>query len=291
MWSIKSTNGKWAGWQKLGGGLTGGIDACSPNPGKIITMFRANDGATIWQAVFDYTNSKGAWSSLYSKIGSDPSVTCGAGDKVWLFTRGFGNTAVYGTGAENGQWASLFDGNKVGAGTPIEDVAGKASAPVKKSLWDKVGDMLPGGEPFFAEMGIIGAGPMGGAMKGNPESVTVGGKPYVFVRGTDDYVWWIRWEGSKWSAWESIGKMKVSSDPTAVVRKNGSEIWLFARGDDNQLWAIRFDESWGGWISWGGTLAGNPEATSWGGNRVDVFARSSDGKVLHAWRDDEEAAA
>ncbi len=197
-----------------------------------------------------------------------------------------GDPAVYGTGAENGVWASLFDGNKVGAGTPIEDVAAKAAAPVNKSFWDK---LMPGGEPFFAEMGMIGAGPMGGALKGNPDSVTIGGKPYVFVRGTDDYVWWNRWEGSKWSGWESIGKMKVSSDPTAVVRKNGTEIWLFARGDDNQLWACRFNGIWGSWVSWGGTLAGNPDATSWGGNRVDVFARSSDGKVLHAWRDDDEA--
>ncbi|MFN0109696.1 MAG: hypothetical protein ACKVZH_12655 [Blastocatellia bacterium] len=33
-------------------------------------------------------------------------------------------------------------------------------------------------------------------------------------------------------------------------------------------------------------LIGAPSATSWGGNRIDVFARNPAGKVVHFWKED-----
>jgi hypothetical protein len=40
-----------------------------------------------------------------------------------------------------------------------------------------------------------------------------------------------------------------------------------------------------GWESLQGTLASAPEAASWGGGRLDVFARGTDGGLWHEWRD------
>ena len=39
---------------------------------------------------------------------------------------------------------------------------------------------------------------------------------------------------------------------------------------------------WSDWESLGVTVAGDLSACSWGPNRIDLFARSEDGSLLHA---------
>ena len=39
---------------------------------------------------------------------------------------------------------------------------------------------------------------------------------------------------------------------------------------------------WGGWESLGGVILDEPNCVSWGSNRIDCFARGSDGRLLRA---------
>lgn len=48
---------------------------------------------------------------------------------------------------------------------------------------------------------------------------------------------------------------------------------------------FRFVDSWGAWESLQGVLTSGPDAASWSPNRLDVFAKGSDGQVHHRWWD------
>lgn len=296
LWRTAKKYGAWQGWERLGGKISGSPDACSSNPGRVVVMLRAQDN-TIDALVHNPLNGTGAWYGYGSKVGSDPSVACGAGDRLSLFVRGHNNSELYATGAEGGVWASLYGSDRVPRGLAIEDVQGKASQPVKKSLWEKFVDFHAG--PPFAYDSVLGASGLGGQIKGSPDGTIFGTlnspRQAVFVRGMDDSIWWRVTDkaNKKWMPFNSLGGLKMSSDPTAIPWKNGG-ILLFARGLDNALWVRQYraeNQQWTAWFSWGGTLAGSPDATTWGGNRVDVFARAADGSVLHAWREDDDVLA
>jgi hypothetical protein len=68
----------------------------------------------------------------------------------------------------------------------------------------------------------------------------------------------------------------------------GTGMWAlgYDSGTDD-LWnelAFKFG-SVPGWDSLGGALTSGPAASSWGGNREDMFARGPDGQLWHRWRD------
>ena len=60
----------------------------------------------------------------------------------------------------------------------------------------------------------------------------------------------------------------------------------FAIFPDGQLWNRYWDGSaWHPWESLGGELTGNPAASSWGADRIDVWAPGIDGHLWHRWWD------
>jgi hypothetical protein len=64
---------------------------------------------------------------------------------------------------------------------------------------------------------------------------------------------------------------------------------VFAVFSDGELWNRYWDgASWHGWESLGGELdgsAGTPAASSWGADRIDVWARGRDGRIWHRFWD------
>ncbi len=295
MWTVKSTNGKWGDWQKIGGEkpggkLEGGIDACSPNPGTIVSMFIKFG---LEQATFVYSKSD-LPSVLTTKrmIGSVPSVACSPGDEAWVFARGWKSSAVYYAKAEGGVWKSGYDDNTNGmfqyAG--IEENV-KFPPNLSSSTWYQ-GEF--NGFSFKNFDLILKSDSLGGEIKGGPDAITVNGDPIVFVRGMDDAVWVNRRTTSGWTGFKRISDTRIASDLTAVYLPKRKAIWLFARGTDNKLWASQITDlntlKASVWLGWSDVLlAGSPEATSWDGNRVDVVARAVDNSILHFWRDDSEA--
>ena len=284
LWYTK-WNGGWGAWERLGGIVNGGPDACSPNPGEIVVFLRANDN-TIDAIGYEMGKGASPFVGYGSKIGSDPSVVCRAGKKIDLFARGHNNTALYHTFAEDGRWAFYYN---VQNGYAIEDVmtaAANPAPPEKAGFW---GNLFGVGAKFTTppEGWSLGGAPLGGEIKGSPDACAFGGvKRAVFARGMNDYIWWRYWDGSQWTAWEDLGGLKMSSDPSAISRGDGM-IDIFARGENNHLYVRSYKNGiWTPWFSWGGILSGGPDATSWGGNRIDVFGRGADGALWHAWRDD-----
>ncbi len=90
------------------------------------------------------------------------------------------------------------------------------------------------------------------------------------------------WDGSVWSADESLGGT-LASGP-AVTSWAVGEMEVFAIFPDGQLWDRYWDgAAWHPWETLGGELTGPPAASSWGADRLDVWAPGRDGRLWHRW--------
>ncbi|HST68100.1 MAG TPA: hypothetical protein VLI94_00395 [Solirubrobacterales bacterium] len=121
---------------------------------------------------------------------------------------------------------------------------------------------------------------LGGTLTSSPGAVSWGsGRLDVVGRSATGSVthWWF--DGS-WHSGDDLGG-NIVGDPDIAAPAAG---WLhvFARGTDNALkhkWLAN-NTTWSGWESLGGSLASGPGAVSWGSNRLDVVARTSNGTVV-----------
>jgi fibronectin type 3 domain-containing protein len=118
--------------------------------------------------------------------------------------------------------------------------------------------------------------PLGGVLTSGPSAASwASNQTYVFVRGTDNGLWYKTWNGSSWGNWTPLGGV-LTSDPS-VVSWGANRIDVFVRGTDNQLWHKWYASGvWYGWEPLGGVLTSAPSASSWGPNRLDIFVRGTD---------------
>ncbi len=94
------------------------------------------------------------------------------------------------------------------------------------------------------------------------------------------------WNGSAWSAWQSLplgvagstGPGSVQGAPAVVSTPSGTDV--FVRGADNALWEDTYTNgAWGSWVGLGGVLSASPTAAALGQDRIDVFVRGTDGAL------------
>jgi 5-hydroxyisourate hydrolase-like protein (transthyretin family) len=105
---------------------------------------------------------------------------------------------------------------------------------------------------------------------------------YLFVRGSDNAIWYKQWDGTAWSNATSLGG-NCTSAPAATSPSNGV-IDVFAQGTNGALYertTTNGGTTWSGWTSLGGVLAANsaPAATSPSNGVIDVFAQGTNGAL------------
>ncbi len=107
----------------------------------------------------------------------------------------------------------------------------------------------------------------------------------VFARGTDNGLWLMRWNGSSWDTWQSLGGT-LAGDPEAVSW-GINRLDVFVRWSDNTLrhkWSTDGGATWSGWENLGGSLTSGPGAAAWDVNRLAVFVRGQDnGLWMRRW--------
>jgi len=103
----------------------------------------------------------------------------------------------------------------------------------------------------------------------------------AFIQGTDNQLYHIFWDGTRWSAWEALGGV-LNASP-GVVSWGPNRIDVFVRGTDNGMWHKWRDGSgsWSGWESHGGVLTSSPVVASWSAGRLDIFVRGADSALWH----------
>jgi len=107
---------------------------------------------------------------------------------------------------------------------------------------------------------------------------------YLFVRGSDNALWYKYWTGTTWTAATSLGGVLTSS-PAATSPAAGT-IDVFVCGSDGALYektTANSGTSWSNWISLSGQIpAGTaPAACSWGAGRLDLFVQGMNGALYH----------
>ncbi|HYC19353.1 MAG TPA: lectin like domain-containing protein [Candidatus Bathyarchaeia archaeon] len=101
----------------------------------------------------------------------------------------------------------------------------------------------------------------------------------LFMRGSDNAVWYKYWTGTTWTALTSLSG-NVTSDPAATSRADGY-MDVFARGTDGALWwktTTNNGTSWSNWNKAGGQLASGTGAAAdaRGPNSLDAFVQGTD---------------
>ena len=111
----------------------------------------------------------------------------------------------------------------------------------------------------------------------------------LFVRGTDNALWWRHQANGAWGAWKSLGG-KLTSSPTAVARTAGV-IVVNVRGANGGLWTTVTGDGGATWAQWYSPLAGNilegtgPTSYCFGMDRIGVFVTGANHQLYHAWTD------
>jgi hypothetical protein len=106
----------------------------------------------------------------------------------------------------------------------------------------------------------------------------------VFVQGTDHVLYYTYWDGTKWSAWKSLGG-SLTSSPAATSTSAGV-IDVFARGTSGSLYEKTSTNGGGSWSNWaplGGQIASGtgPAAYLSGAGHLDVFVEGTNGALWH----------
>ena len=101
----------------------------------------------------------------------------------------------------------------------------------------------------------------------------------LFVRGSDNALWYKYWTGTTWTVATSLGG-NLTSAPAATSPAAGT-IDVFVRGTNGGLYettTANNGTSWSGWIPLGGQLASGtgPAADARGPNSLDVFVQGTD---------------
>jgi 5-hydroxyisourate hydrolase-like protein (transthyretin family) len=101
----------------------------------------------------------------------------------------------------------------------------------------------------------------------------------LFVRGSDNALWYKYWTGTTWTVATSLGG-NLTSAPAATSPAAGT-IDVFVRGTNGGLYektTANNGTSWSGWIPLGGQLASGtgPAADARGLNSLDVFVQGTD---------------
>ena len=224
-------------WQSLGGVFT--------SPPHIVSFGQANKQAfvfavgtdqALWYRHFDGITTWSPWQSLGGVLTSPPFSIQSGQSSVDVFAVGALSELLH-WHFQDTKWTEWAD------------------TPPHKEAFATEAVLTPlHGRPFFRyweSLGGILISPPHATMFGELNNILV-----VFALGTDHAVWFRRFQGGSWSAWDTIGRTLISK-PHAVTWQHET-LAVFALGTDSAIWW------WNnvGWASLGGTFISQPFAVA-----------------------------
>lgn len=237
----KVFNGRWSGWESLGGAITSGPSAVSWGSGRIDVVARGVNGDVQHRA---YSNGTwGSWESLGGGILNEPSITSWGSNHLDVFVRGT-NNAIYQrtwTGSWGASWVSLG-----GVSTSSPAAASWASGRI---------DLFMRGtnNALYHRWYSSGAWSsstwqnLGGTLTSAPAAFSLrSGHVEIFVRSTGNSLWHKWYNSSGWSSWTGLGG-SLATAPT-VADWSSTRADVFARGTDQTLQHIYMAS--GAWTTW-----------------------------------------
>jgi hypothetical protein len=125
---------------------------------------------------------------------------------------------------------------------------------------------------------------LGGGTSSSPAVVApAANRLEVYVRGSDNFTWYRRYDGTAWSSWTSI-RGKSYESPAASARRGTSIVDVFVRAVDDGIYhRYRDGNTWSAiWAPIGappGGATSAPAALSNASGKIDVFVRGADSGI------------
>lgn len=193
------SNGRWGGWENLGGTITSAPAAVYRAPNRIDVFVRGATGELVQRA--RRNGLWGGWVNLGGSLASAPAAVVVGRNEIELFARGIDGYLLQ----------RRFDGVRWGAWSSFErgDLTSAPSA-VRTSDGDvHVFARGPNGELQQATRSGSTWRPwtsLGGTLSAAPAvSASGGGNLEVFVRGAGNDLVQRSYDGRSWSGWKNLG--------------------------------------------------------------------------------------
>ena len=235
----KSWDTTWGQWESLGGILTSGPAVISTAPATADVFVRGANGAA-WH--LSYTPAgPGSWESLGAVLadGTGPGAGCQELATADVF--------IIGT-----------DGGLLQSSSDVGGEGGNSWGP-----WQQVARNAPL--------------PAGGIISGPSVIAAAGGGYDIFVRGGNDAVWQVSYDGTNWSGWTSLGG-PAHSGPSATASGGTTDVYVQRSG--GTIWG-RPAQAGAAWASFGGFAEYGPGALA----DNNVFIAGARGVLQHKWLD------
>jgi peptidoglycan hydrolase-like protein with peptidoglycan-binding domain len=225
VWHRPWQNSAWGAWESLGGELYSAPAAVSWGPDRI-DIFALGGDRAVWHKAW-YGSSWSGWEDL-GGFWTDGVAVCSSGvDRLDCFTVGT-DRAVWHKAWDGSSWSNWesLGGQIYSAPAAVSykywpdriDVFGLgANRAVQHQVWD--GSVWSGWEDLggFSTEGVGASGWSAGSDPSLPTNLD------CFTVGTDKAIWHRKWDGTTWSAWESLGAEAYSA-PAAVSRTSRTDI-------------------------------------------------------------------
>jgi hypothetical protein len=286
----------WTDWINLGGVATFGPVPVVHGSDVYVFVVGTDNGLWYQKRVSGDGTSASHWSGWIGLGGQLTSyvapVSAAAG--LFLFARGTDNGLWYkrlnGSGTSPGDWSPWLTLGGAMASFPTAG-SGPGGLFVFTAGTDNNGlwfNKLVSGNGLL-ESNWSGWSSLGGQLTSPPWPVSSGAGQFVFVRGTDNSMWYRKFLGPSWSAWYTLGGT-LTSFPSAASK--GTDLFVFTAGTDNNgLWYQRLPNNspgggtlpsdWTGWLGLGGQLTSIPIAAEHTTDGLFVFLRGTDGALYY----------
>ncbi|KAI9856372.1 MAG: hypothetical protein M1813_009123 [Trichoglossum hirsutum] len=215
-------------------------------------------------------------------------------------TRGFGYVDIFFSGCNHTLWHKGWDSEWHPSTTGYEDLDGSLTSSPTIVSWSKDRrDVFAIGSPLgvglyqaYTDSSVwTWSSSFGGNWLAFAPTVVswAKGRLDVFLVGNDKALHYKYYDGDGWvppsaGIFDNLGGY-CTSRPVAISRSTG-KIDIFVRGGDSGLWHLSYDSNvgWTNWTSISSSTAiqAEPDAVSWGPDRIDVFAwGATDRALLH----------
>ncbi len=240
-----------------------------------------SDGQTITVTVPPVVVQAGwsPWEQLDGVLKDSPTVASWATNRLDVFVRGI----------DDALWHKVWDGSNWTGWESLGGVLTSSPAAASwgenridifalgldREVWQQTWDGAWLG--WFSQGG--GDVESSGLLEDSPAvTASDSNELHLFVRTSGHNLKYKYWGGESWSPWDILGGAPIYSSPSVVSRGAGM-LDIVARGESSQvLWR----NALGDWISFDGTIQDAPAITSWGPDRMDLFARGTDNNLYHS---------
>jgi hypothetical protein len=121
-----------------------------------------------------------------------------------------------------------------------------------------------------------------------PVAISWGGSHIaLFARATTNEIIQRTWNGSSWSAWQSIGGSGITTSRPAVSSWGVGELDVLATGSNGIYHTQYQNGSWSKWtlVRSESDYASAPTSVSTGPNQIDYAVRLTNNEIIHGWYD------